>query len=285
MKKVLCYLLALFLACGFALLGVSWVGAQAVEPGLRDGGAVPGAEVQQREMQLIREKLEEMAPLYGFSAEAALQFVTPEVVADMNRQAARWWNTMLASGEAGEEPALDTEALAEVLLKAQDSAPEDSEEAGERAAEIAEAISGSVRKIILPLRLPIVNRGLAEAGKRVDLANVIRFLTGLYPAALALCALLAGLIALLESRRLRRCLIWIGAAAGAAVLVLAAGYAVCAASGLRQLIAEASPGLSAQFGALESGMLIRLAVYAAVLAAGCVLCLILCRRRHEAVTD
>ena len=44
------------------------------------------------------------------------------------------------------------------------------------------------------------------------------------------------------------------------------------------MIGEASPSLLVQYSAVSSGMVLRLAVYAALLAAGCVLCLLAWRR-------
>ena len=56
-------------------------------------------------------------------------------------------------------------------------------------------------------------------------------------------------------------------------------------TGIGPLIAGASPSLSIQYHALLSGAAIRLTVYAAVLLIGCITCLILCRRPHEAKAD
>ena len=72
---------------------------------------------------------------------------------------------------------------------------------------------------------------------------------------------------------------------GASVLVLAGGAVLYALTGIGSLIAGASPGLDIQYGHVLSGAMIRLIVCAVILAAGCVVCLILCRRTHEADTD
>jgi hypothetical protein len=72
---------------------------------------------------------------------------------------------------------------------------------------------------------------------------------------------------------------------GAAVLVMAGGVGLYFLTGIGPLIAGASPSLSIQYRALLSGAAIRLTVYAAVLLIGCITCLILCRRPHEAKAD
>lgn len=289
MKKILCWLLAFLLTCTLALFGFSYAAARAVDPGLKEGGTPADGFVQKLELQLIRNKIDELAPIYQFSADTAKKYVTVEKVAEMNDQAARWWNSLLTNGEAGEAPAFDTEEMLNAFLA--DATPAGSgeegpgEEAELRATDAANAVAESILRIILPLRLPVIGIGTGKAAERVDVGNVVRFLTGIRWAALALCFLLAGLIALLESRKLRISLKYIGSAMGAAVLVMAGGVVLYFLSGIGLLIAGASPSLSIQYGALLSGAAIRLAVYAAVLLIGCITCLILCRRPHEAKAD
>ena len=289
MKRFLCWFLALLLTGFLVLFGISYAVSQVVEPGTREGGAVASDSIQKMELALIQKKIEELAPIYGFSAETAMKYVTPEAVGEMNRQTAVWWNSILVNGEATDAPAFGTDEMAAAFLK--DAAPAggeegETDEAAElRATEAANAVGESILRIILPLRLPIVGKGLTEAAARVDLGNVIRFLLGIRWAALAMCALLAGLIALLESRKLRESLKYIGSAMGAAVLVLAACCVLYVLSGVDPLIAGASMSLSLQYGSLLNGAAVRLFIYAGVLLAGCVICLILYRRQYEAKAD
>jgi hypothetical protein len=72
---------------------------------------------------------------------------------------------------------------------------------------------------------------------------------------------------------------------GAAVLVTAACLVLYALSGVDPLIAGASPSLSAQYGALVNSAAIPLFLYTALLLAGCIVCLVLFRRPHEAKAD
>ena len=66
--------------------------------------------------------------IYRFSADTAMKYVTAEKVAEMNVQAARWWNTLLTSGEAGEAPAFDTEEMLNAFIA--DATPAGSGEEG-----------------------------------------------------------------------------------------------------------------------------------------------------------
>ena len=241
------------------------------------------------EMELIREKIAELAPIYEFSAETAMEYITPDKVAEMNEQAASWWNGLLTNGEAGEAPVFDTEelvsAFTEDLMPAGSDQEEPDGEAELRASDSANAIAGSVLRIVLPLRLPVISIGMGKAAERVDVGNIIRFLLGIRWAALALCALLAGLIALLESRKLRMSLKYIGSAMGAAVLVIIAGCVLYVLTGVDRLIAGASPSLSVQYGSLLNSAMIPLFIYTGVQFIGCIVCLILCRRPYETKAD
>lgn len=285
MKKILCWLLAFLLTGTLALFGFSYVCSRAVEPGLKEGGTAVSDSVQRMEMELIRDKIAELAPIYEFSAETAMEYITPEKLAEMNEQAAAWWNHLLVNGEAADAPVYDTEELAGAFME--DIMPDgsDLEEPELRAADSANAVAESILRIVLPLRLPVISIGLGKAAERVDIANIIRFLLGIRWAALALCALLAGLIALLESRKLRMSLRYIGSAMGAAVLVIFAGCVLYAMTGIDRLIAGASPSLSAQYGSLLNSAAIPLFIYTGLLLIGCIVCLIFCRRTHEAKAD
>ena len=99
MKKILCWLLAFLLTCTLALFGFSYVAARAVDPALKEGGTPVDGFVQKLELQLIRNKIDKLAPIYQFSADTAKKYVTAEKVAEMNDQAARWWSRVLDQRE------------------------------------------------------------------------------------------------------------------------------------------------------------------------------------------
>ena len=133
------------------------------------------------------------------------------------------------------------------------------------------------------MRLPTIRLGLQEIEKRVDLPNVIRFFLGVPWAALALCALLAGLIALLESGRFTGAARYIGYALGAAALTIVALMLLYMNAGILPMIREASAGLTIQYRDVVSGTMTRAGILAAVMAAGCILCLAEHRRNGKTV--
>ncbi len=133
------------------------------------------------------------------------------------------------------------------------------------------------------MRAQTIRLGMQEIGKRVDLPNVISFFLGVPWAALALCALLAGLIALLYSRKGNGSLLYIGSSLGGAAIVLAALLILYLCAGILPMIREASEGLTIQYQNVASGAMIRAGILTAAMAAGCVLCLAKDRKNGKTV--
>ena len=279
MKKCVLILLAFLLTGSIALFGVSCTFSRAVEPGMAaEGAKVSDAQIRDSSA-LIRERITHFSEIYGFDPEAVSGAVDEETVRAMSEKASRWWSSILLYGAADDAPQFDPKALEEAILAdGKFLETHSGEDAELTAAEASSAIAKSIERIILPMRQVVIRKGLTEAGLRVDLPNLVLFLTGLPWAALALCALLAGLIALLESRKLRQSLLYIGSSFGGAALVLIAASVLAGASGVRALIREASASLAVQYGAVANGMILRLAVFAVLLLAGCAVCLVFCRR-------
>ena len=71
-------------------------------------------------------------------------------------------------------------------------------------------------------------------------ASLVAFFMGVPWAVLALCALLAGLIALIQSRRIRGSLRYIGSAMGAAAIVIVCAAVLYLLAGVQPMIREVS---------------------------------------------
>lgn len=279
MKKAVNWFLAFLLTGTLAFFGITWAFRQAVAPALKDGGTPVTEAVREKEMEQIRGKVQELGSIYGFDAERALKMITPEVLEDLNVQSAAWWNTLLTEGVSAEEPQWNTETIREQLSMDPSFVGNDSEEAADRKIMQAEAaIRQAVVRTVLPMRGNLMTLIMMQAGKRADLPNLIRFATGTPFFLLALSFLLAGLIAALQSRRLPGCLKYLGSAMGGGALVTICALIAGLTMPVAGMIGEASPSLLVQYSAVSSGMVLRLAVYAALLAAGCVLCLLAWRR-------
>ena len=282
MKKILAVLLAFMLTGTLILFSVSFLGRQIILPAMNEGGAQVSDAVLREEQQLARERVTRLADLYGFDAEPVVSLIGEETLRDLNSQASRWWSTVLQDGTTGESLRWDTRELEQVLASdPRLAANKDPERDEYLEVSAAEDVRNSILRMVLPMRVQVIRLGLQEIGKRIDLPNIITFFLEVPWAALALCALLAGLIALLQGKKFHDAALYIGSAMGGAALVLAALMALYLCAGILPMIREASAGLTIQYRSILSGTMIRAGILTAALAAGCVLCLAPKRKNRE----
>ena len=282
MKKILAVLLAFMLTGTLILFSVSFLGRQIILPAMNEGGAQVSDAVIREEQQLARERVTRLADLYGFDAEPVVSLIGEETLRDLNSQASRWWSTVLQDGTTGESLRWDTRELEQVLASdPRLAANKDPERDEYLEVSAAEDLRNSILRMVLPMRVQVIRLGLQEIGKRIDLPNIITFFLEVPWAALALCALLAGLIALLQGKKFHDAALYIGSAMGGAALVLAALMALYLCAGILPMIREASAGLTIQYRSILSGTMIRAGILTAALAAGCVLCLAPKRKNRE----
>lgn len=282
MRKIISVLLALLLTASLVLFCVSFISRGIILPAMDEDGAQVSDAVIREEKALARERVTELAGLYGFEAEPVADAIDEETLRDLNRQASGWWGTLLQTGTADDAISWSTvkveQALASDTLL---NAMEDRDNAEYLATVSTDAIRESIVRMVLPMRLPIIRLGMQEIRKRADLANLINFSLDVPWAALALCTLLAGLIALAGRHGSGDAMQYIGSALGAAALVLVTLMILYMSIGVLPMIREASAGLTIQYRSVASGAMIRGAILAAVLAAGCVFCLFRSRGKRE----
>ncbi len=274
MKKIIAILLAFMLTGALILFGVSFLGRQIILPAMDEDGAQVSDAVIREEQQLAQERVTKLAGLYGFDAEPVISLIGEETIRELNSQASRWWSTLLQDGKTGETLHWDTDELEQVLAsdpRLAENNDAEREEYLELSA--AEDIRNSILHMVLPMRIQVIRLGMQEIGKRIDLPNIVTFFLGVPWAALSLCVLLAGLIALLQGKKFHDAALYIGSAMGAAALVLAALMILYLCAGIQPMIREASAGLTIQYRSVVSGTMIRAGVLAAAMAAGCILCL------------
>ena len=282
MKKIIAILLAFLLTGALILFSVTFLAQQVIQPAMSEGGAPVSGTVIREEKRLAGERVEDIAKLYGFDAGPVSDVITEDTLRELNGQASLWWSTLLKEGRIGEALKWDSWKLTEAL--ASDpvlSRNEDEDKAEYIQYTAAEDISKSITRMVLPMRPQTIRLGLQKIENRVDLPNVIQFFLGVPWAALAACALLAGLIALLVSRKFTAAAQYIGSALGAAALVLLALMILYLNAGILPMIREASAGLTIQYRSVVTGTMIRGGILAAIMAAGCVLCLAGNRRNRK----
>ena len=241
-------------------------------------GATVSESLIREEKDLARERITALSELYGFDPEPVAALVNEDVLKDLNSQASLWWSSVLRDGKAGKDLRWDTTEL-EKVLAADPAAQENPDEAEYYVSSVAEEIHKSIVNMVLPMRQLVISLGLEKAGKRVDIVNIVEFFVGMPWAALALAALIAGLIALTDGRPIRRVLGYIGSAMGAAALVLAVIAVLYLCAGILPMIKEASTGLTLQYQSTVTSSLLLTAGIVVALAAGCVACLLKSREK------
>ena len=284
MRKIIAVLRAFLLTVSLVLFCVSFIGRGIILPAMGEDGAQVSDAVIREEQELARKRVEELSGLYGFDAETAAAAIDEETLRDLNRQASGWWGTLLQTGTADDAISWSTVKVEQAL--ASDpvlNTMEDREQAEYLATVSTDAIRESIVRMVLPMRLPTIRLGLQEIGKRADITNLINFSVDIPWTALALCALLAGLIALLGKQGSGDARQYIGSAMGAAALVLTVLLILYMSIGVLPMIREASAGLTIQYRSVISGAMVRGVLLAAALAAGCILCLAGNRGKKETV--
>ncbi len=283
MKKIIAMLLAFLLTGMLVLFSVTFLLRQIIQPAMDEDGAQVSDAVIREEQQLAQERVTKLADLYGFDAGPVISLITEETLRDMNSQASLWWSTLLKDGKIGEAVSWDTEELTETLDGDERlNRIEDAERAEYLKQSAAEDVSKSITRMVLPMRSQTLRLGLQKVGNKVDLPNIILFFLGVPWAALAACALLAGLIILLGSRKFTGAARFVGYALGAAALVLIALMILYLNAGILPMIREASAGLTIQYRNVVSGTMIQAGILAAVMLSGCALCLAERRRNGKA---
>ena len=282
MRKIIAILLAFLLTGALLLFCMSFLGRQALMPAMTEQGAPVSDELIREEQQLIRERVTSLAELHGFQAEPVIALINEDTLRDLNAQASRWVSSILQYGRTGEDIRWDTKELERTIAEnATVSEPGDDEAAEAMAYTAAEAVKSSVIRTVLPLRQQIIQLGLLKAGERIDLPNLITFFLGVPWAALALCALLAGLIALAGSRTIRGSLRYIGGALGAAVLVLIAAAILYLCANILPMIREASESLAFMYRGAVSRLAVPAGILTAAMIAGSIVCLAMSRERDR----
>ena len=282
MRKIIAILLAFLLTGALLLFCMSFLGRQALMPAMTEQGAPVSDELIREEQQLIRERVTSLAELHGFQAEPVIALINEDTLRDLNAQASRWVSSILQYGRTGEDIRWDTKELEQTIAEnATVSEPGDDEAAEAMAYTAAEAVKSSVIRTVLPLRQQIIQLGLLKAGERIDLPNLITFFLGVPWAALALSALLAGLIALAGSRTIRGSLRYIGGALGAAALVLIAAAILYLCANILPMIREASESLAFMYRGAVSRLAVPAGILTAAMIAGSIVCLAMSRERDR----
>ena len=274
MRRIIALLIAFLLTGTLVLFGVSLVCRQVIAPGMAKDGARVSDAVIRAEKELAAERVNRLAELYGFAPEPVSALVSEETLKELNAQASRWWSSVLRDGRPGQDVTWEVPELETLLVSDPGlTGLQEEENAENLVVRTAEDIRKSITRMVLPVRAQLVRLGLQKVENKVDIQSIVTFLLDLPWTALALCALLAGLIALLEGRGASFARLYIGSSLGGAAIVLVCLAVLALCAGVQPMIREASGGLAIQYADIMTRSLVRAGALAAAMTAGCVLCL------------
>ena len=275
----LCALLMVLclLGAGCGLLAVQVTGDRE----LHARGALK-PEALDAQMVRIDEEIRALAAEEGFAAEDLLPLIDRAGVEQMDREFIAWWTYFAVTGKLGEEPSYPMEKGVEALQKDEAwMAGVNSMMAESRAREIVNRAEKKVIRSGMLFRDFMLKAADRFAGSRINLPRVTRLIRQLPGLCGAAAFLLAGLIALLRSRRIQTAGQYIGGALSAAGLLALLGLGLIKALNIRGMIAEASAQLESQYAALAQTLTWEtLGAAAALLILGG-LCIALARKEYR----
>ena len=218
------------------------------------------------QMERVSSIIRELSVRYGFSADHVIAALDREEFAGADREMAQWWSRITTEGTMDPEvPAWSADSLLPVIEESLDPGmiPED-QYSTEVAQEIVFALEKEATRTMMPIRRTLITLGFRYLDKRIDMPGAIRLINSMPLAGLAVCILLAGLIALFSGRRIRTSLKYYGGAFGGAGLSAIFALIMIRHLGIIDMIRKSSESLADQIHIMtrsaETGYIIGIAV-------------------------
>ena len=203
--------------------------------------------IVQSQMNRIAEEMASIAAEYGFDAQKVTAVISREQVEDLNRQVVKWWTGLLSTGEIGEAPGFHAE-LGEILrADTEFTAGQNETQINGRIETIQTQVDEMVRKSGVLFRDQLVKAMIQKASDRINLKEGTALLKILPWIGGAVCLLLAGVIALMMSRKIQTAGQYIGGALCACGLLMIETLMLIRQLNLGESIGEASPALQTQY--------------------------------------
>ena len=240
------------------------------------------ASVVDEQMGLIGDAVKMLAERYGFDADRVTEAIGRDTVEAMNREVTAWWTGILRTGSSEGSPVYHAQAVEETLKEdGAFLARYETYEIKETIKTVAAEIDDAVTKTVLQVRGVLMDFGLKKVTEKIDLAGLLHLMRQV-PAVTGLVSLLlAGLIALLLSRRLCESLKYYGGVLGANGLLILMAYVLVRQMDPGAMIREASGRLFTQYMLLGRILTAEVLGAAAVLIALCVLLMLLYGRNNR----
>ncbi len=199
------------------------------------------------QMTRIEAEISAIGEIHHFDPAPVTAAVTRESVELLNRQTVAWWTGFGATGELQDPPTYHAD-LKENLMKDQGFMQGLEETTINSTIEQIEArVDEAVRKSVVMVRDELIQGGLQRVTDRVDIPKILEIIRKLPGLGAAASLLLAGLIALMMSRRIQVAGQFIGGALSGCGLLMLLTLGLLKALHLEACIGEASAALQAQY--------------------------------------
>lgn len=245
--------------------------------------AATAEDVVDLQMSRIQTGFESLAEEYGFDPEDLTKLVDRQTVEELDRKVVRWWTGSIDAGKYSEMPPFTLEGAEDALM---------ADEAFIRTVDkmmlhltvegIVNKASAIVQSSAVQFRELLVGIGAKMAGKRMELPQIIALFQSIAPLLLVCALLMAGIIALMLSRRITLAFRYIGSGVSGTGLLMILSWALLKALNLRGMVAESSRALELQVGHLGNEVTLSLLGTAALLLAAGGLLMFLSQREKKA---
>lgn len=198
------------------------------------------------------EQIGELAREYHFPADLITDTLTREAFVEKNREVAAWMTGLTTTGRSSEAPEWKLPELRGALeLNPEFREGRGEDEISSLAMDATEEAEKLLTNTVLPIRSKLAQAGMNWVQRRVHVTSLVRFLSGVPGILLAVSALLAGLIALINLRQPIRWLRVFGSALGGAAISLLLVMLFTKLINLGGMIREASQVLAGQYDILS----------------------------------
>ena len=199
------------------------------------------------QMDRIAKNMAPIAEEYGFDAGKVTAVISREQVEELDRQVVRWWTGIFSTGEIADVPGFHAE-LGDILrADARFTAGLNEMQINGRIESVQTQVDEMVRKSGVLFRDQLIRAVMQKATARIDLKEAVSLIQMLPWIAGAACLLLAGLIALMMSRKIQTAGQYIGGALSACGLLMLGSLLLFRQMNLEKSIGEASLALQAQY--------------------------------------
>ena len=201
----------------------------------------------QNQMNRIAEDVRELAAEKNFSADPVIAAVSREIVEALDREVVAWWTDLARTGELTEAPGIHVDLGETLQADGGFIGGLNPLTVNGEIESIESRVDQMIRKSAVLFRDQLLQAGLQRVGGSLNLPMMTELLQKLPGLGGLAGLLLAGLIALIMSRKIQTAGQYIGGAFSACGLLMLTALALMKSMNIGSMIGEASSALQSQY--------------------------------------